>query len=120
LFKALVARWFTGRNLLANEGDIRDVGSIPRSGRSPGEGNDNPLQYSCLENPTDRGAWSATGHGVAKGRTRLSPAHSTAAVVRGVAALASNTHAKAFSSDQLRASGQRQGNLIFLKFPSGF
>ena len=46
-----------------------DQGSIPGSGRSPGEGNGNPLQYSCLENPTDRGAWYATVHGVAKSRT---------------------------------------------------
>ena len=43
-----------------------DVGSIPGSGTFPGEGNGNPLQYSCLENPTDRGAWQATIHGVAK------------------------------------------------------
>ena len=46
--------------------------SIPGSGRSPGEGNGNPLQYSCLENPMDRGAWWATVHGVAKSRTQLS------------------------------------------------
>ena len=43
-----------------------DVGSIPWSGRSPGEGNGNPLQYSCLENPIDRGAWQATVYGVVK------------------------------------------------------
>ena len=49
-----------------------DPGSIPGSGRSPGEGNGNPLQYSCLENPMDRGAWWATVHGVWKSRTRLS------------------------------------------------
>ena len=49
-----------------------DLGSIPGLGRSPGEGNGNPLQYSCLENPTDRGAWQATVHGVPKSRTRLS------------------------------------------------
>ena len=49
-----------------------DLGSIPGSGRSPGEGNGNPLQYSCLENPMDRGAWWATVHGVAKSQTRLS------------------------------------------------
>ena len=49
-----------------------EVGSIPGSGRSPGEGKGNPLQYSCLENPMDRGAWWATVHGVAKSRTRLS------------------------------------------------
>ena len=46
-------------------------GSIPGLGRSPGEGNGNPLQYSCLENPMDRGAWWATVHGVAKSQTGL-------------------------------------------------
>ena len=49
-----------------------DPGSIPGLGRSPGEGNGNPLQYSCLENPMDGGAWWATVHGVTKSRTRLS------------------------------------------------
>ena len=49
-----------------------DPGSIPGLGRSPGERNGNPLQYSCLENPTDRGAWRATVHRVAKSWTRLS------------------------------------------------
>ena len=49
-----------------------DPGSIPGSGRSPGEGNDNPLQYSCLENLMDRGAWQATVHGVTKNQTQLS------------------------------------------------
>ena len=49
-----------------------DLGLIHGSGRSPGEGNGNPLQYSCLENPMDRGAWQATIHGIAKSRTRLS------------------------------------------------
>ena len=49
-----------------------DPGSIPGWGRSPGEGNGNPLQYSCLENPMDGGAWEATVHGVTKSRTRLS------------------------------------------------
>ena len=52
------------KNLSANAGDIRDVGSIPGLGRSPGGGHGNPLQYSCLENPTDRGAWQATVHRV--------------------------------------------------------
>ena len=50
----------------ANAGDSRDLGSIPASGRSPGEGNGNPPQYCCLENPMDRGAWQATLHGVTK------------------------------------------------------
>ena len=49
-----------------------DPGSIPGSGRSPGEGNGNPLQYSCLENPMDERAWQATVHGVTKSRTQLS------------------------------------------------
>ena len=49
-----------------------DPGLIPGLGRSPGEGNGHPTQYSCLENPMDRGSWSATVHGVAKHRTRLS------------------------------------------------
>ena len=57
------------KNLPANAGDIRDVGSIPGSERRPGEGNGNPLQYSCLENPRDRGAWQATVHEVAKSQT---------------------------------------------------
>ena len=54
------------KNLHANAGDIEDMGSIPGFERSPGEGNGNPLQYSCLGNPMDRGAWWAIVHGVAK------------------------------------------------------
>ena len=54
------------KNQPGNAGDIRDMGSIPGSGRSPGGGHGNPLQYACLENPMDRGAWTATVHGVAK------------------------------------------------------
>ena len=52
--------------------NVGDLGSIPALGRSPGEGNGNPLQYSCLENPMEGGAWWATVHGVAKSRTQLS------------------------------------------------
>ena len=59
-----------GKESACNTGD---PGSIPGSGRSLGEGNGNPLQYSCLENSMDRGAWWATLHGVAKSWTRLSP-----------------------------------------------
>ena len=54
------------KNLPANAEDIRDMGLIPGSGRSLGGGHSNPLQYSCLENPMDRGAWWATVHGVTK------------------------------------------------------
>ena len=61
----------TVNNPPANAGDLRDVGSIPESGRSPGGGNGNPLQCSCLENPTDREAWWATDRGVAKSWTQL-------------------------------------------------
>ena len=52
------------KNLPANAGDVRDMGLIPGSGRSPGEGNGDPLQYSCLENSMDWGAWRVTVHGV--------------------------------------------------------
>ena len=52
------------KNLSANAGDIRDSGSIPGLGRSPGGGHGNPLEYSCLENPMDRGAWQAIVHRV--------------------------------------------------------
>ena len=60
------------QNPPASAGDIGDAGSISGSGRFPGEENGNTLQYSCLENPMDRGAWWATVHGVAKSWTRLS------------------------------------------------
>ena len=60
------------KNLTANAGGTRGVGSVPGSGRSPGVGNDNPIQYSCLENSVDRGTWRVTVHGVAKNQTRLS------------------------------------------------
>ena len=60
------------KNPPANAGDVRGAGSILGSGRAPGEGHGSPLQYSCLENPTDGGAWRATVHRVAKSRTRLS------------------------------------------------
>ena len=55
-----------GKESACNAGD---PGSIPGLGRSPGEGNDHPFQYSCLENPTDRGAWQTTLHGVTKSQT---------------------------------------------------
>ena len=57
------------KNQSTNVGDARDTGSIPISGRSPRGGNGNPLQYSGLENPTDRGAWQAIVHGVKKSQT---------------------------------------------------
>ena len=60
------------KDLPANEGDARDVGLIPGWVRSPGGGSGNPLQYSCLGNPMDRGAWWAAVHGVAESQTGLS------------------------------------------------
>ena len=57
------------KNPPTNADDLGDLGSIPGWGRSPGVGNGNPLQYSCLENPRDREAWQATVHGVAKSWT---------------------------------------------------
>ena len=65
--QATEAQWL--KNPPANAGYIRDTGLIPGSGRSPGRGSGNPLQYSCLENPMKRGAWWATVHGVAKDTT---------------------------------------------------
>ena len=59
------------KNLPASAGDVKDVGSIPELGRSPGRGYGNPLQYSCLENPVDRGAWSIIVHGITKSWTWL-------------------------------------------------
>ena len=63
-----IAWWLSGKESACNAGDL---GSIPGSGRSPGEGIGNPLQYSCLENPMDRGAWWATIHRIAQSWTRL-------------------------------------------------
>ena len=60
------------KNLPASAGDAGDMGLILESGRSSGVGNGNPLQYSCLENPMDRGAWQATVHGITKSQTKLS------------------------------------------------
>ena len=63
------------KNLPASAGDVRDTGSIPGLGRSPGEGHDNPLQYSCLENSMDRRSWGAIVYGIKKSWTRLSGYH---------------------------------------------
>ena len=80
LFSQISTDYFFCLSLFVNPGsedkasacNAGDQGSIPGLGRSPGEGNDNPLQYPCLENPMERGAWQATAHGVAKSWTRLS------------------------------------------------
>ena len=64
--------FFTEFQAVKNACNAGDLGLIPGLGRSSGEGNGNPLQYSCLENPMDRGAWQAAVHGVTKSWTRLS------------------------------------------------
>ena len=68
----LLPRFPGGTDGKVSASNAGDLGSIPGSGRSPGEGNDNPLHYSCLENSMDGGGWWATDHGVAKSWTRLS------------------------------------------------
>ena len=68
----LLAKFPGGSDSKSSARNVGDTGSIPGSGTSPGEGNGNPLQYSCLENPMDRGAWWATAHRVTKSRTGLS------------------------------------------------
>ena len=67
-----LSRWLHGKESACSAGDAGDTGLIPRSGRSTGRRNVNTLQYSCLDNLMDRGAWWATIHGVTKSRTRLS------------------------------------------------
>ena len=63
------------KNLPASAGDTRNAGLIPGTGRSPREGNGNPLQYSCPENSMDRGAWRATVHGVTENQTEQLSTH---------------------------------------------
>ena len=91
------------KNLPANSGDARDVGSIPGWEWSPGEGNGNPLQYVCLENSMDRRAWWATVQGIAKSQTRLS------------------THTQYSNNidvmcDSLRLGQKRKGSFYFVHF----
>ena len=64
--------WLSNKESVCNAGDARNMDSIPESGKFPGRGNGNPLQYSCLGKPMDTGAWQATVHGIAKRRTQLS------------------------------------------------
>ena len=72
MFSSSLYTGFPGGSVVKNPPvNTVDLGLIPGLGRSPGEGNGNPLQYSCLENPRDRGAWWATVHAVAKSWTRL-------------------------------------------------
>ena len=86
-----------GKEFTCNAGDTGDVGSIPGSGRSPGGGHGNPLQYSCLENPMDRGAWGAAK--IAKSWTRLEQWSRSAGIVTRYAFLPFWKHHKGMESD---------------------
>ena len=111
------------KNSSASAGDIR--GSIPGSGRSPGEGNGTPLQHSCLENPMDRGAWQATVHRVAKRWTRLKrlrmhakpPQHEQILTAKTEACEAHSRPGKMTLVLTLAASSRCKGNNI--KFTAG-
>ena len=86
---------------------VGDTSSIPESGRYPEEGNGNPLQYSCLENPMDRGAWGATVHGVTKSRTGLSDFHFHLCFLGGSVGKESTCHAG--DPDLIPGSGRSPG-----------
>ena len=102
------------KNLSANAGDIRDMGLIPRSGRSPGEGNGNPLQYSCLKNPMDRGDRWATVHGVAKSWTEMKqPSRHTHEVLRVIKFVEIERRLVV-----ARDLGQEVGKLLFKEYRS--
>ena len=98
------------KNLPANAGDIRDEGLISGSGRCPEGGHGNPLQYSCLENPMDRGIWPATVHRVAKSRPqlkRLSTQHTLpGSEVRGIEELSSPMRLLDLSNNDLIIAGK--------------
>ena len=94
-------------NPSASAGDIRYVGLIPGSGRSPGGGHGNPLQYFCLKNPMDRGNWQATIHGITKSWTRLSlhtHTHPTQAVITEVAGICQASHSRGFLAPNILSS----------------
>ena len=111
------------KNPPADGGDIRDTGWIPGSGRSPGRGSGYPLQYSCLENPMDRGAWWATVHGVSKSQTwlkRLSMHTSKCALARRTA-LAKYHHCKSyFAGPHCNWAQSPLGRLSYIKNLSDF
>ena len=79
------------KNPPANAEDVRDTGSIPGSGISPGEGHGNPFQYSCLKNPVDRGARRVTVHGIAKSWTRLKQVSTHTCTVQSSRSVMSNS-----------------------------
>ena len=89
-----------------------DPGSIPGLGRSPGEGNDNPLQYSCLEDPKDRGAWRATVHGVARVGHNLAtkPPHHTSGISTKLSSVVDRIQNRELCSSSISNTGTKRGN----------
>ena len=88
-FTMFVSGFASGKEPTTNAGDLRDLGLIPGWGRSPGVENGKPLQYSCLENPMDRGAWWATVHWVAKSWTQLKQLSTRIELIHNFVSLAS-------------------------------
>ena len=95
---------------MAKNPRARDAGSIPESGLGPGGGSSSPLRCSCLENPTDRGAWWATAHGVAKSQTGLSRAHTQGGRIRRVAVTSVGVRTDIWA--RLRSSGIPNDHII--------
>ena len=96
------------KNLPTNAGDKRDSGSNPGSGRSLGGGHGNPLQYSCLENPTERGAWQAAVHGVTESGALLSmhTQHQSERTCRGERALEKEAGRRQLTETEIQDPGQ--------------
>ena len=107
------------KNLPAIAGDIRGVDSIPGSGRSPGGGHRNPLQFSCLENPIDRGAWRAMVHGFTKSQTWLKPL-STHTTHTHRHACAHSVYCTCFFCSEAKIFADKSVNLFFSPFRCGF
>ena len=91
MLSKLVRGFPGGSEVKESASTAQDPGLIPGSGRSPGEGNGHPLQYSCLENPRDRGAWQATVHGVARARHDLVTKTTTTTPTVGISHLCSGS-----------------------------
>ena len=114
------------KNLPANAGNVRDLGSVPGWGKSPGEGTGNPLQYPCLENPMDRGAWRATVHGCRKESGMIEHTHTggNRALTQSLHLISEPPAARGMPVQSPACSLERMG-LSFLttfmpSFPPGF
>ena len=105
-----MAQWV--KNSPANAGDVGDAGSIPDLGRSPGEGNGNPLQYSCLRNPMDRGAWWAIVHGITKESDTTKHSRSY------YSTCSLNTYIRDFTSNFYPRNDQNKSQSLNIIFPT--